>query len=260
VASPSAYARPGDDVAPNATWSVTSGAAATGYPASQVGNRNPAKPFKATGTSATIRATFGSAQVLVGVALINHNLAGAASVVITSGAGLNQVIPVAANAGGQCTHAILDFSAASSGQRTSTTFDIAVTTGVLGNVAIGEVLLLTAIRDLSWLWGLTVRIKRLVRRAGTTFGATDLQYNKRVRIRVIAAKTDAQTVEAEMRTLEEEAQGEVFPWLIWYDRTVNEAFYVKFQPGAFSWTPQSTGFTDIPIEAEELSSGPPLFP
>lgn len=259
MASPSAYCRPGDDVAPNATWSIVSGTADAAYPESNVANRNPAVPFKATGTSATIRATFGASQVLVGVALINHNLAGA-TVSITSGSGLSQSIPIAANSGGQCTNAILDFSAASLGQRTSTQFNIVVSGAVLGNVAIGEVLLLTAIRDLEWLWGLRVQPKRLYVRAGKTFGATDLQYNKRIRIRVVSAQTEAQAVEAEMRTLEEEAQGEGFPWVIWYERAVNECLYVKFAPGTFSWSPQSTGFTQIPIEAEEVSSGPPLFP
>ena len=260
MASASAYARPGDDVAPNATWSVTSGAAASGYPASNLGNRNPAKPFKATGTSVTVRATFGAAQTLVGVALINHNLAGAASVAIQSGTGLNQAIAVAANSGGQCTNPVLDFSSASSGQRTSTTFDIVISTGVLGNIAIGEVLLLTSIRDLAWLWGLTFRPKRVVKRAGKTAGGTALQYNKRIRVRIVSAKVDAQTEEAAMRTLEEESQGEVFPWFLWPDRTVNEALYVMFAPGTFGWTPTSLGFTDMPLELEEVASGPPLFP
>jgi hypothetical protein len=239
---------------------VTSGAAATGYPASNVGNRNPAKPFKATGTSATIRATFGASQVLVGVAIINHNLAGATSVSITSGSGLSQTIPIAANSGGQRTDAILDFSAASSGQRTSTTFDIVVSGGALGNVAIGEVLLLTAIRDLNWLWGLTVKPEYLVKTAGKTFGASPLKYPKRIRIRRVSAVIDAQTEEAGQRIHFEEAQGETFPWLLWYDVAVNDAMYVQFVPGSFSWSPQSLGFTQIPIEAEELSSGPPLFP
>lgn len=259
MASPQAYTRPGDDVAPNATWSVTSGAAAAGYPVANVATRNPAKPFKATGTSATIRATFGSAQVLVGVALINHNLAGATEVKITSGTGLDQVIAIGPNAGGQHTPAILDFSAAASGQRTSTTFDVVMTGGVLGNVALGEVVLLTAIRDLTWIWGFTARPKRLVKRQ-TTFGGTHLQYNKRIRVVTFSGQTDLQSEEAAMRVLEDEAQGEVFPWLLWPDRTVNHVHYVQFVPGTFSWSPQSFGFTTIPIEAEELSMGPPLFP
>lgn len=259
MASPQAYARPGDDVAPSATWSVTSGAAATGYPASNVGNRNPAKPFKATGTSATLRATFGSAQVLVGVVLVNHNLAGAGAVSIASGSGLSQPVPIAANSGGQCTNAVLDFSSASLGQRTSTTFDVAVSGGVLGNVAIGEIVLLTAIRDLTWIWGVTTRPKRLVKRQ-QTFGGTHLLYNKRVRVYTFSGQTDLQSEEAAMRVLEEEAQGEVLPWVLWPDRAVNQAHYVQFAPGTFAWTHQSFGFTDIPIEAEELSMGPPLFP
>lgn len=258
MASPQAYARPGDDIAPDATWSVTSGAADAAYPVANVANRNPAKPFKATGTSATIRATYGASQVLVGVALINHNLAGA-TVSITSGAGLSEAVAIGANSGGQCTPAFLDFSTALLAQRTSTTFNLVISGGALGNIAIGEVLLLTAIRDLTWIWGLTIRPKRLIQRQ-TTFGGTHLQYNKRVRVHVISAQTDLQSEEAAMRTLEEEAQGELLPWLIIPARAVNACYYVQFVPGTFAWTPQSDGFTDIPIEAEEVSAGPPLFP
>jgi len=260
VASAQAYTRAGDDVAPNATWSVTAGAAATGYPPANVGNRNPAKPFKATGTSATLRATFGASQVLVAVALINHNLAGATQVKITSGSGLDQVIPIPANSGGFCVNPILDFSAADAGQRTSTTFDLVMTTGALGNVAVGEVLLLTAIRDLPWNWGLTIRPKRLVTRAGQTFGGTSLQYNKRVRVHVVSGVIDLQTEEAATRLHEEEAQGEIVPWLIWPERVVNQVYYVQFLPGTFAWTPASPGSTTMPIDAEEVSAGPPLFP
>lgn len=255
----SKYARPGDNVSASATWTVTSGSAATGYPASNVSNLNPAKPFKAAGTSATIRATFGSAQVLVGVALVNHNLAGATSVVIESGSGLNQAVSIAANSGGQHVPAILDFSAASSGQRTSTTFDIAMSGGVLGNVAVGEVLLLTALRDLPWSWGVRTKPLRLVKRQAT-FGGTHLQYNKRVLVHQFSGEIALTDDEASVRLLEMEAQGEMFPWLLWPDTDVNRCALVQFEPGTFEWAWAMPSFTTIPVEAVELSNGPPLFP
>jgi hypothetical protein len=255
-----AYTRPGDDVAPNATWSLTAGTAVSGYGPERVGNRNPAKAFKATGTSATLRATFGANQVLVGVALVNHNWAGAASVAITSGSGLNEAITIPANVGGQCVNTILDFSTELLAQRTSTTFDIAVSTGVLGNVAIGEILLLTAIRDLRWSWGLKIKPRRLVKRAGDTFGGSVLQYNKRVLVHEITAVVDLQTEEAAMLAHEQEAQGEIFPWLVWPNTGDSRIHYVQFQPGTFERVFQSPGFTAMPIVAIELSQGPSLFP
>lgn len=259
MASAQAYTRPDDNVAPNATWSVTVGTAATGYPVSQIATLNPAKGFKANQTTATVRATFGASQVLVGVAIVNHNLDGA-SVTITSGSGLSQTIAIEPNSGGQNSPTIKDFSSALLAQRTSTTFDIAVVSNVLGNVAIGEVLLLTAIRDLRWIWGLKFRPKRLVTRH-TTFGGTHLQYDKRIRVLVMSGKIQLKTEETAMRTLEDEARGEVQPWLVWPERlTSNRVHFVKFVPGTFDWSPQSIGSTEITIEAEEMSQGPPLFP
>lgn len=254
-----AYTRPSDDVAPDATWSLTAGTAETGYPPSYVGNRNPAKPFKAAGTSATLRATFGASQVLVGVAIINHNWAGASSVVITSGSGLNEAITVPANVGGQCVDCILDFSAELLAQRTSTTFDIAVSTGVLGNVAIGEILLLTAIRDLRWSWGLKVKPKRYVVKH-PTFGMSALKYDKRVLVHEVTAMVDLQTEEADMLALEAEAKGEILPWLVWPKTTENRVHYVQFRPDTFERLFQSEGITQMPIHADEISKGPPLFP
>lgn len=255
----SRYTLPSDNVAPNATWSVVSGAGATGYPVANVADRNPAKPFKATGTSVTIRATFGAPVVLKAVGLANHNVAGASVVKITSGAGLDQAIAVAANSGGQCVNPITDFSSASSGQRTSTTFDVVVATGVLGNIAIGEVLLLTEIRDLPWSWGVRIKPVRLVKRQ-TTFGGTHLQYNKRILAHRFSANIELQDDENAMRLLEMEAQGEVFPWVLWPDTTVNRWHLVQFEPGTFEWVWAMPAFTTIPIEALELSMGPPLFP
>lgn len=258
--SVSLYARPGDDVSPNATWSMVVGSANAAYPVSNLGNRNPAKPFKSTGTTATMRATFGVSQVLVGVAVINHNLAGATSVKILSGTGLNQTITIPANgADGQCVNPFLDFSAAASVQRTSTTFDIEVTTGVLGNLAIGEVLLLTARRDLRWIWGLTMTPDYLIQGPGDTFGGSLLQYDKKIRQRSWVGRTQLQAVEAEMNTLHQQAKSAIFPWLLIEDRNVNECAYVQFVRGSYKRTPRSIGSTEIAIEVRESSSGPPLF-
>lgn len=260
MASDTRYARPNDNVSPNATWTVQSGsAAASGYPASNVGNRNPAKPFKSVGTSTTLRATFGSNQVLVAVAIINHNLAGASSVVLTSGAGLNQTVTIPANdSDGQCLNPFLDFSSAALAQRTSTTFDLAITTNALGNVAIGEILLLTALRDLRWMWGLKFQPGRAVVRH-RTFGGSLLAYDKKIRVRRASGRVQLQSEETAMRLLETEGRGEVYPWLLIPVRTVNDCWFVQFVPGSFAYMPRSLGSTELVIEAEEVSSGPPLF-
>lgn len=255
-----AYWRPSDDLAPSATWSLTAGTAVAGYGPSRVANRNPAQAFKATGTSATLRATFSGDVVLVGVGIANHNLAGASSVVITSADGLNEAISILPNVGGQRQDTLLDFSAASLAQRTSNIFDVAVTSTVLGNVAIGEILLLAAIRDLRWSWGLKIKPRRHVIRAGQTFGATRLQYNKRILVHDAIGQVDLQTEEAAMLALEAEAEGEIHPWGLWPDVTTPRFHYVQFAPDTFERLFASPGMTTMPIVVHELSAGPPLFP
>lgn len=258
LSAPSAYCRPGDDVAPNATWSVTSGTADALYPVANLGNRNPAKPFKATGTSVTVRATFGAAQVLVGAAFVNHNLEGA-GVTVTSGSGLSQPVTIGANQGGQCTNAAINFETALLAQRTSTTFDAVITGGLLGPIAIGEILLLTAWRDLLWLWGLQIKPKRGIVQPGETFGGSLLQYDKGVRIREVSGKLEAASEEAAMIALEAEAKGSILPWLLWPNVATNEILYVKFARDTFATSPQSIGFTDTTLQLIEVSSGSPLF-
>jgi hypothetical protein len=257
VASYDRFCRPTDIRQP--TWSVTSGAANAAYPVANLGDTRPDKPFKATGTSVTVRGTFGASTTLVGIVIVNHNLAGATAT-LTSGSGLNQSLTIPDNRGGQSFAVIKDFSSADSGQRTSTTFDVAITGGLLGNIAMGEILLISTWRDLLWMYGLSVHPKRHVVRQ-RTFGASLLQYNKRIvqyELRGICRRQDQ---EAELRALELETQGEVFPWLIVREPGGNnqDAYYVQFVPGTFEWLRRVVGSTEIPIVAETVSSGPPLF-
>lgn len=254
-----AYARPSDDVSPSAAWTLTAGTPDSANPVTTLGNRRPEKPFKAGSTSATARATFGAPVTLVAIAILNHNLAGAASVVLTSGDGLSVSLTVPANVGGQSVHFLTDLTAEPVLERTSTTFDLAVTTNALGNVAIGEVLLLTAVRDLWVSWGQTLQPDRLVVDQ-RTFGATSLLYNKRILSHRFTGTVEPAEYEAEMRTLEAEAEGPVHPWLLWPDVTTSRCHYVKFGAGTFKVTRQAPGLSPIPFDLVEVSPGPPLFP
>jgi hypothetical protein len=261
VASRSRYSRPSDIKQPTVGWSVTSGAANASFPVANLGDKRPDKPFKATGTSVTVRATFSLSTVLTGIAIFNHNLEGA-SVTLTSATGLSIALTIPSNTGGQSNPIIRDFTASTLSQRDSTQFNLVITGGLLGNVAIGEVLLIGdgGWRELDWSWGLTWKPRRLVR-THMTFGASQLQYNKRIRIREGRGLVKRQTSEAAMRVLEEETQGEVHPWLVVAtpDTAPPEGYYVKFAPGSFEWRPTSPGSTEIPIHVVELSNGPPLF-
>ena len=259
----SRYCRPSDIKQPTVGWSVTSGAANAAYPVGNLGDKRPDKPFKATGTAVTVRATFSLSTVLEGVVLPpQHNLEGA-SVSITSATGLNLPITIPLNTGGQSNMAILDFKSALLAQRDSTQFNLVITGGLLGNIAIGEVLLIGdgGWRNLKWIWGLKWKPRRLVV-THSTFGAAHLTYNKRIRIREGRGLVKLKTEEAALRVLEEEAQGEVNPWLLVSEPYTSppQGYYGKFAPGSFEWSPKSIGSTEIPIEFHELSPGAPLFP
>lgn len=66
------YARPSDNVIANAI--ATPSTEATGYDVAKLMDGNPAKPWKATATTANVVFDFGSAQSLDLAALIHHNL------------------------------------------------------------------------------------------------------------------------------------------------------------------------------------------
>lgn len=251
------YALPTDDISPGAQWSVVGGVENAEYTASHLGNRNPAKPAKLTGTSGTWRATVGS-SVLIGVALINHNFAGA-TVSITSGSGLNLSIPIPANGSdGLCKNPWLDVTTASLAQRTSTTFNIVITGGLLGPLALGEVVLLTALRELNLKFGAKYTPTRLLTRH-RTWGGTHLQYDKKIRVRKANGMLELRDDEAAIRLLEEASIGGYHPFFFVPDEDVNDAWYVQHVPGAFSYAYDNVEITTMPFEVQEVSSGPPLY-
>lgn len=71
------YARSSDNLAPNATATVSSGTIDTTYGVNNVKDLDPSLPMKFTTTSGRIVLDFGSAQTIRLASLIHHNLAGA---------------------------------------------------------------------------------------------------------------------------------------------------------------------------------------
>lgn len=80
------YQYPSDNKAPSGTPTVTAGTASTDYPIAYLTDLNPAKPFKFTTTSGTIRWDYGAAQRIDLVAIIHHNLDAGLSVRIQGNA------------------------------------------------------------------------------------------------------------------------------------------------------------------------------
>lgn len=251
------YARPSDNVAPNATVTVTAGAENAEFPAAFLVDLRPDKPAKLTGTSGTYRFTFSGNQILEGVVIAGHNLAGAV-VTLTCAAGVNQVIAIPANVGGQPVTAWIDLRESfTEAQRTDDIWDLAIT-GASAAIGIGEVLLLTNLRELDWIWGPTItpEYDTVQHR---TFGRARILYDKRILVHRMRGQVNLEADYSDLRALHAEARGPVNVFVIIPDEDTNEAFLMAFTPTGFSWSPTDPGITQMPMELEQVSNGPPLF-
>jgi hypothetical protein len=255
------FALPTEDVAPNATVTVTSGTANAEYPAANLVNRNPAKPGKATGVAITYRFTWSGNQIIRAIAIINHNLDGA-TVTLSNAAGVNQALTIPDNTTGLYPHCVNPWRDLSEdwtvGQRTDDIWDLAITGGALGNVAIGEVCFLTDLNELHLIWGAKLSPSHL-NITHKTFGGSSLKYNKRILINGAAGRVDLDTDRDLMSQLDHESAGTIVPFVFIPHEDENEAWYVQ-NTGEFSKAYANPGITEMPFVVEEVSEGPPLFP
>src|SRR5258706_16001763 len=86
-------ARNSDLIEPSATLSTTAGTIDSLYPLINAQSPYPWEMARFTGTSGTIRATFGAAKLLQAVGFINTD---ATAITLTNNNGLSQVIPIPA--------------------------------------------------------------------------------------------------------------------------------------------------------------------
>jgi hypothetical protein len=255
-------ATPTDDVAPNATVTVTSGAANTEYPAANLVNRNPAKPGKSTSAAITYRFTWSGNQIIRAIAIINHNLDGA-TVTLSNAAGVNQVLTIPDNTPGiypTCINPWRDLADDwSTAQRTDDIWDLAITGGALGNIAVGEVCFLTDLQPLNLVWGAKLS-PRWMQVSHRTFGGSLLRYNKRVLINGAVGRVDLDEDRDLMVQIDQESNGSIVPFVFIPHEDVNEAWYVQARPESFALAYTNPQVTEMPFEVEEVSEGPPLFP
>lgn len=147
------YCRPTDIVTANSA--ITASAEDSGYPASLLGNKNPAHPAKLTTTSGWWLFVFHAAQVLDLVALIQHNLDAGLAVYLQANSSDSWVSPPlsiaftipAIRADNFRWNVYLDLTAVSS--RSYLYWRLYVSGTNTYNVAIGEVLLIATKRTLS---------------------------------------------------------------------------------------------------------------
>jgi hypothetical protein len=245
------YCRPSDILQP--TWSVTSGTANSSFPVTNLGDLKPYKPFKATGTAATVRGTFGGSKTLAGVAFIMHNAAGT-TVTISSGAGAITTLVFPANtADGLPVNAYKVFAGLSN--LSSTTFDFAFT-GLSANVAIGEILLIETVRTMSVTWDVKRGRTHLLDAQQTEYGVP-LIYELGVRERTFDGRVVLESERTAMEELYDNARGASRAWWLVPDSTVNDCLYARFSKPLSSKL-EGPRFTPTDIEVEEIGLGPAL--
>jgi hypothetical protein len=260
------YTRPSDNVAPDATWTVTSGTLDTGYDVEAISDLTPSSAIIASGTSLTVRATFATAKTLVGIVILNHNFAQGspyATVTLTNGAGLSQALSVPDDRlDGLPTGLFKDFSAAAN--RTSTIWNVVIT-GNAEPVFLGEILLLTAWRDdLNFLVeaspGDRTDVPSIVHR---THAGVRMVYEHDVKIDGFKGEVLLEDNAAALNALFQTARGTArnFVWIP--DDDVNDAYLVHFSERTIerlillSRSHHESGVKRVPIVLEEEGNGLP---
>lgn len=261
------YVRTSDLIIPNATLSVTSGAADSGYPVTNLQDTNPAKPFKATGTSVTVQATYGGAVTARLTSFGPHNLVGA-TVSITNNAGtpLNQAITVPANTlgpnSGYSVDPFKDFSAQTS-SLFATQWNLVIA-GASANVAIGE-----------WHLAVEARILEILLqgedaiRHGTTVHPTSMGgelmsrrgwARRRFKGRIIVDKNNLDNDLATIRALFDDASGRFGKVLFIPNSATNDALYcnINMDEQVVVWFTPNDELGYVEIEFIQVQRGPRL--
>jgi hypothetical protein len=253
------YGTPVDNVTAVATPSLTTGAADAAFPLTNIDDLDPGVVFKGTSGTITIRFTFGVAQLLAAIALINHNLHGM-TLTVTNNAGMasqNLVVP-AVPEDGLSKNPWLDLRAVSS--TTATQWNIAIS-GAASNVAIGEIVLLSALRELNIRWDYSYKELHPAVQHRTEYGKR-LQYGLGVRTRLFSGEALLYQDRNAIRTLRRAAKGTLLPWLFIPDEDENDALLAQFADGddgseEYQWVHPdlSGGIVDMPVAVEEVQSG-----
>lgn len=256
--------RTSDLIIPSATLSVTSGSADSGYPVTNLQDKNPGKPFKATGTSVTVRATYVSPVTARISSFGPHNIVGA-SVSQTNNAGtpLNQAFAVPANTlAGFSVDPFVDFSALTS-SLSATQWNLVIT-GASANVAIGEWHLGVQARILEILLGAEDAI-----RYGTTVHPTSMGgklkskrgwARRRFKGRILVDKNNIDNDLATLRALFDDASGQFGNVLFIPNSANNDAIYADLNADeqAVTWFTPNDELGYVDIEFVQVQRGPAL--
>lgn len=256
------YARPSDNVIANAT-TVTPSTEATGYEVENLWDGNPAKPWKATATTANIVFDFGSAQSLDWAALIHHNLTAGLEVRLQGNAAdswgaptLNQTFTIPAyDQDGFPVNPWLDLS--SIGSRSFRYWRFVVVGTNAANVAVGEMWLVATKRAL--VKGVRVgynysRRRPLIEHV-TDYGVSTI-YDLGAKLRKWTGEIE--TTAADLLTLKawwDACHGRALGTLLVPDASANEVALVRWTEDPLNFEQHFSRHNVVAVAWEEISRG-----
>lgn len=218
------FCLPSEILTPAATLSLLAGTPDAAFPLTNAQDGKASSPFKATGTSCTIRSHFASPKTLAGVVLAYHNLAGA-TVTVSNPAGLSVSMPIPANTeDGHCLDPWLDLRDVDN--TTDDDWDIAIS-GAAANVAIGELIWIAAWHEAE----MDLRspggddVQPAIIQPGDFHPAIH-RYGMGTRVRSFDGHVTPSVSSLALLSLHRSARGPVRPFVVIPDTLINDALYV----------------------------------
>lgn len=259
------YALPSSNVAGSATpsWAVSSADAS--YPVTNVLTLDPGLVAKAVAVTATLRLTFGVAQLLEGIVCINTNWTGLTVALTNNGGMATQNRAFVSPEDEVCINGWWDLRDVSG--TSATQWNVAVT-GAPSNVAIGTILAITSWDAFKTKWGYEMAdlFQAIERR---TSHKKRMRYRIPVRYRSFTSEAFWAEDRNAMRTLRRSTLGQDTPFAFIPDETDHDAALVQFQeleqPETYEFTDgrydaaTASGVVPMPLVLEEVNAGVALI-
>jgi hypothetical protein len=266
------YVLPGENLSPVANgggsdWVVNTGTGDAAYPATNLGDLNPAKPAKLTTTTGSWVRDLGSAKTIEIASLVMHNLTPGLEVRLQGNATnawgaptFNQTFTIPAyHEDGMPVNPWMNLK--DLGVGISFRFWRVVVVGVnAAAVAIGDIILGRTLSQfpVNIHWGFTETDEHPMIAHKTTHGV-ELIYDLNTKIRHVNGEVE--TTDAgytAFKSLHRAARGKVLPWLMVLDPAINDAMLVRFEKETLEADRNFRNSSTIKLDFCELSRGMPL--
>ena len=235
-----------DLIEPSSTPSVTAGSIDSNYPVANAITPYPWEMARFTGTTGTIRATFGGAQNLQAIGFINTD---ATAIQLTNNNGLNVAISIPATPlDGRRKDPWIDLRVIGS---SATQWNVALT-GPTG-VGIGRIALALNVRELEFLKATPKRRHTHPVIRHVTDGGVSWRYGRALRARAWAGVIGHPDYEAEVLNLEDANQGSRFGSLLIPNSDVNDAWLVELV--STTEVEYGDGHIGVQMDFQELQKG-----